>query len=167
MSADKSTNSAKKTVTNGCVKSNSFDGRDKHAEKKEAKDNTKHVDIHANGKISNYDDNNLTPGVCVEGIKKSSPGVAEYISPPRSKVPTPLDIEVNTTEKYKHGEEKKQPKQECVKLTEPVKVVELASMSSKELDEHLSGLRNTVKRLQEVECSFVAAGQAEDVREGL
>ena len=43
-----------------------------------------------------------------------------------------------------------------------MKVVELASMSSKELADHVAGLRNTVKRLQEVECSFVATSAAEE-----
>ena len=39
--------------------------------------------------------------------------------------------------------------------TEPVKVLELSNMSSKELADHVEGLRNTVRRLQEAECSFV------------
>ena len=96
--------------------------------------------------------------------------VAEYISPPRSKVPTPLDIEVDTTDKAKHVEEKKQSKQESVRPAPPVKVSsvsELACMSSKELDEHLSGLRNNVKRLQELECSFMVSNRGDENGEGL
>ena len=80
--------------------------------------------------------------------------VAEYISPPRSKVPTPLEIEVDA-EKINNVETKMKTKPESPKFTEPVKVAELACMSSKELDDHLSGLRNNVKLLQEMECSFV------------
>ena len=101
---------------------------------------------------------------------KSSPGsgkdkVAEYISPPRSKVPTPLEIEVGP-EQPNNMEMKNKTKPETAKLIEPVKVAELANMSSKELDEHLSGLRNNVKRLQEMECSFVRTEEAEDRSEG-
>ena len=86
------------------------------------------------------------------GILKDK--VAEYISPPRSKVPTPLEIEVDS-EKINNMETKMKTKPESPKFTEPVKVAELACMSSKELDDHLSGLRNNVKLLQEMECSFV------------
>ena len=108
--------------------------------------------------------------LCFLGIVKSSPGpgkdkVAEYISPPRSKVPTPLEIEVEE-DQTRGMETKSKVKQETSKLTEPVKVAELASMSSKELDEHLSGLRNNVKRLQEMECSFVRTEDHEDRSEG-
>ena len=45
--------------------------------------------------------------------------------------------------------------------TEPVKVVELSNMSSKELADHVEGLRNTVRRLQEAECSFVREAEEE------
>ena len=94
---------------------------------------------------------------------KASPGarkdkVAEYISPPRSKVPTPLEIEVDS-DMINHVELKKPNKPESTKPTEPVKVSELACMSSKELDDHLAGLRNNVERLQEMECSFVTSEQ--------
>ena len=92
--------------------------------------------------------------------------VAEYLSPPRSKVPTPLEIEVDS-EKINNVETKMKTKPESPKFTEPVKVAELACMSSKELDEHLDGLRNNVKILQEMECSFVKTEEAEDRSEGI
>ena len=89
----------------------------------------------------------------LSGNCKAKDKIAEYISPPRSKVPTPLDIE---SDPMINLDQRKQSKSEGRKLTEPIKVADLACMSSKELDEHLSGLRNNVKRLQEMECSFVA-----------
>ena len=52
--AEKSPNSAKKTLTNGFVKSNSFDVKEKQPEKKE--DSTKHAVNHANGKLKINDD---------------------------------------------------------------------------------------------------------------
>ena len=92
--------------------------------------------------------------------------VAEYLSPPRSKVPTPLEIEFDS-EKINNAVTKMKTKPESPKFTEPVKVAELACMSSKELDDHLSGLRNNVKLLQEMECSFVKTEEAEDRSEGI
>ena len=98
------------------------------------------------------------------GILKDK--VAEDISPPRSKVPIPLEIEV-ATEKINNVETKVKTNPDSPKFTEPMKVAELACMSSKELDEHLDGLRNNVKILQEMECSFVKTEEAEDRSEGI
>ena len=83
------------------------------------------------------------------GICKSQAKVAEYVSPPRSKVPTPLDIEIDTAKLIK-------VEQANNKKVEPVAVSELAGMTAKQLDDHLASLRDSVKRLQLMECSFVA-----------
>ena len=56
----------------------------------------------------------------------------------------------------------KEENNNIAKPTEPVKVVDLSKMSPKELTDHVEGLRNTVRRLQETECSFVKEVEEDD-----
>ena len=97
---------------------------------------------------------------CFAETPKGSPRVdkpAEYTSPPAR----PNNKHDNGTED-KAISSHKEENNNISKPTEPVKVVDLSKMSSKELTDHVEGLRNTVRRLQETECSFVKEVEDDD-----
>ena len=82
---------------------------------------------------------------------------AEYQSPPPKKQNRKLKQEADLNIKRKEIKSEREETNNNSKPKEAVKVKDLSTMSSRELAEHVEGLRNTVKRLQETECSFVEA----------
>ena len=99
---------------------------------------------------------------------KSSPGLdkpAEYRSPPGKRLNAKTVEDPSQLKKLREKQEytlHRDKSMDSARSSEPVKVIDLSNMSSKQLVDHVEALRNTVRRLQESECSFIKQIESEE-----
>ena len=90
---------------------------------------------------------------------------AEYRSPPGKRLNAKAINDPNQQKKAKEKPEKSVYREESVdkaRRSESFDIVDLSNMSSEQLADHVEGLRNTVRRLQESECSFIKQIEGEE-----